>query len=213
VTDRASSARAERARRLWDRRAADYDARISGTERRWFRDTRSWLCRHARGDTLEVAIGTGLNLPHYPPDVRLTGLDASTGMTAVAARRARDLGRPLELHQGDAGALPFPDARFDTVVCTFALCGVPDVPAAVSELVRVVRPGGGVLIADHVASTFPPLRLLQAVTDLVTVPWHGEHFGRRPLAVLRAADVVVDREERFALGTVERVVAHRTPAG
>ncbi len=88
-------------------------------------DSRSWVCGQARGDTLEVAVGTGLNLPFYPAGVELTGIDFSPAMLGVAQTRARQLGRTVDLRQADAHALPFPDALFDTVVCTFALCAIP----------------------------------------------------------------------------------------
>ncbi|MGH3847173.1 MAG: class I SAM-dependent methyltransferase, partial [Pseudonocardiaceae bacterium] len=91
-----------------------------------FRDTRSWICQQVSGEVLEVAVGTGLNLAHYPPDVRLTGIDLSQEMLAIARRRADDLDRHVELRVGDAEALDMPSATFDTVVCTFSLCAIPD---------------------------------------------------------------------------------------
>jgi ubiquinone/menaquinone biosynthesis C-methylase UbiE len=149
------SARDQRLVRYWDREAGRYDRAMSFVEHRIFRDTRPWLCGQAVGDTLEVAIGTGLNLPHYPTDIRLTGVEWSEGMLAQARRRAAALGRVVDLGSGDARALRFADASFDTVVCTFALCGIPDDRAALAEMVRVLRPGGRLLLADHVGSTVP----------------------------------------------------------
>jgi SAM-dependent methyltransferase len=201
--------RRERWRRRWDREAATYDRRLAGVERRFFGDTRPWLCGNARGSTLEVAIGTGLNLAHYPPDVRLTGLEWSPAMGAVAVRRAAELRRSLDLHQGDAVALPFDDAWFDTVVCTFALCCIPDVEGAVAEMVRVVRPGGRLLLADHVVSTAWPVRAVQRMVDVVSVPLQGEHYRRRPLLTLQRHDVVIECHERLTLGMLERVVARK----
>jgi SAM-dependent methyltransferase len=204
--------RQERWRRRWDREAATYDRRIAGVERRFFGDTRPWLCGQAQGRTLEVAIGTGLNLPHYPPDVLLTGIEWSRAMGAVAARRAADLGRSLDLHRGDAVALPFADGSFDTVACTFALCCIPDDERAVAELVRVVRPGGLLLLADHVVSTAWPVRALQRLVDVVSVPLQGEHYRRRPLLTLRRHDLVIERHERLTLGMLERLVARKREA-
>lgn len=180
-------------------------------ERRFFGDTRRWLCRCAEGDVLEVAIGTGLNLDHYPAGIRLTGVDLSRGMLDQARRRADDSGRAVDLSVGDAQRLAFPDASFDTVVCTFSLCAVPDVGAAFSELDRVLKPGGLLLLADHVVSTSRPVRVAQRLLELVTVPLAGEHFRRRPVELVRAAGFELQRHERFKLGLVERVVA-RKPA-
>lgn len=203
--------RQRRLRDYWDRQAASYDRRMGATERRFFADTRAWVCGQARDRTLEVAVGTGLNLPHYPAAVDLTGLELSPGMLDVAARRAAQLGRTVDLRQGDATALPFDGAAFDTVVCTFALCSIDDEPGALREMLRVLRPGGLLLLADHVTSSVPPVRALQALVDLVTVPLYGEHFGRRPLRTVRALGLTVERHERRKLGIIECLAA-RKPA-
>lgn len=197
---------------MWDRHADSYDRQITAVERRYFGDTRAWLCGQASGDTLEVALGTGLNFPHYPPGVRLTGVEWSDEMLAVARRRAADLGLDAELSQGDAQDLALPDGRFDTVVCTFALCGIPDERAALAEMARVLRPGGLLLLADHVASSVWPVRALQAGIDLFTVPLFGEHYGRRPLRRVRSMGFTVERHERFNLGIIERLAARRPSA-
>src|SRR2546429_1430137 len=128
------SHRVERLRRRWDRQAGSYDRSMTGADRYFFGDTRQWLCAQAVGAVLEVAIGTGLNLPHYPHDVRLTGVESSPGMLAIARRRAADLGREVDLREGDAQALDFPDGSFDTVVCSFSLCAIPDDRRALSEM-------------------------------------------------------------------------------
>lgn len=203
------SARDGRLRRVWDRQADSYDRKMAFAERRFFADTRPWLCGQAVGETLEVAIGTGLNLAHYPPDVRLTGVEWSGAMLTVARRRAAGLGRPVELGQGDARALDFPDGRFDTVLCTFALCGIPDPGTALAEMARVLKPGGRLLLADHIGSSNWPVRALQALVDAVTVPLYGEHYRRRPLRQVRAMGFTLDRHERFGLGIIERLAARK----
>jgi ubiquinone/menaquinone biosynthesis C-methylase UbiE len=117
----------ERLRGLWDRYAPRYDRDIGLFERLQFGGGREWVCARAEGDVLEVAVGTGLNLPHYPDTVRLTGVDFSPAMLDQARRRAAGLGRDVVLIEADAQALPFPDASFDTVVCTLGLV-VPQGP-------------------------------------------------------------------------------------
>jgi ubiquinone/menaquinone biosynthesis C-methylase UbiE len=109
-------------------------------ERILFGDSRDWACSQASGDVLEVAVGTGLNFDAYPHDVRLTGIDTSEQMLAIASNRARELGREVELRKGDAHVLPFADATFDTVVCTFGLCAIPDIDAALDEMTRCSGP-------------------------------------------------------------------------
>jgi len=201
----ATTAESAKLRRYWDKHAPRYDQQMQFFERRLFGDTRAWVCSQASGDTLEVAIGTGLNLGFYPDDVRLVGVDFSPAML----QRARELGRTVELREGDAHALEFPDASFDTVVCTFSLCGIPDERQAIAEMWRVLRPGGLLLLGDHIVSSAWPVRAAQGLLELVTVPLGGEHFRRRPLQRVRAQGFQIQRQERFKLGIVERLAARK----
>ena len=203
-------ARSERLRKQWDSQAATYDQRLAPLERRYLAASRAWVCRRAVGDTLELAVGTGLNFPHYRDDVTLTGVDWSEQMVATAERRAGRLLRPVTLAKADVTDLPFADSRFDTVVSTFALCCVPDEQAALAEAIRVLRPGGRLLLADHVVAGNVLLRGLQHVVELVSVPWQGEHYTRRPLVTARRLGVEVVDSERLTHGMIERVDA-RTP--
>jgi ubiquinone/menaquinone biosynthesis C-methylase UbiE len=139
--------------------------------------------------------------------VTLTGLDLSAGMLAIARDRADRLGRPVTLRQGSAHDLPFADAAFDTVLCTFGLCAIPDPAAAVGEMVRVLRPGGRLVLVDHVTSSSRVVRGLQWLVELASVPLAGEHFRRRPLKLVEALGLPVEQRERFKLGLVERLVA------
>ena len=201
----------DRWRRYWDKESRSYDRQIRLFERYLCPDTRAWVCAQAAGRTLEIAVGTGLNLPFYPAEAELTGIDFSPGMLAVARHRAGHLGRAVDLREADALALPFPDASFDTVVCTFALCAVPDDRRAVAEMNRVLRPGGLLLLADHIAGAAWPVRAIQRAAEVVTVPLQGEHFLRRPLRHVRAEGLHITRRERFRLGLIERLAA-RKPA-
>lgn len=201
----------EKQRRVWDRQARGYDRQIKFVERRFLRDTRAWIGGQAVGRTLEVAIGTGLNLPYYPREVSLTGVELSPKMLEIARQRATDLGRDVDLRLGTAHHLDFPDATFDTVVCTLSLCAIPDDRRAVAEMVRVLRPGGLLLLADHVVGATRPVRAVQRLLELVTVPTAGEHFRRRPIRHVQAAGLRIEQHQRFARGVVERLAA-RKPA-
>lgn len=201
--------RSERWHRYWDKNAPNYDRQMGFFERVLFGDSRHWACSQARGDVLEVAVGTGLNLEKYPHDARLTGIDLSDEMLAIARNRAAELGREVALRAGDAHALPFDDAAFDTVVCTFGLCAIPDIDAALDEMTRVLRAGGRLVLVDHVASSSRLVRVIQAVLEILTVPIGGEHFLRRPLLKVQQRPFVLERTERFKRGIVERVVARK----
>lgn len=196
-------------RRKWDTYATRYDRDIGFFERVQFGGGREWVCSQATGDVLEVAVGTGRNLPFYPPDVRLTGIDFSPGMLSVAADRAASLRRDIDLREADAQALPFADASFDTVVCTLGLCGIPDEHRAIAEMHRVLRPGGLLLLLDHIGSHHKPIWAVQWLMERLTVRLMGDYQTRRPLPLVEAAGFVVERRERLKLGTVERLVARK----
>jgi ubiquinone/menaquinone biosynthesis C-methylase UbiE len=204
------SRRTARWQRYWDDHAGSYDPMMARWDRRLFAGSREWACSRAAGEVLEVAVGTGLNLPHYPADATLTGIDLSDGMLDIARRRAADLGRAVTLRQGDAQALPFDDASFDTAVCTLGLCAIPDAEAALGEMVRVLRPGGLLVLADHVAGSAWPVRAGQWLLERVSIPLAGEHFRRRPYLSVVARGLDVTDHERFRLGLVERLAARTT---
>jgi len=195
-----------RAQRVWDAMAPGYDRDIAFFERIQFGGGREWVCSRATGRVLDVAIGTGLNLPFYPTDISLTGVDLSPAMLAIARQRAADLGREVELHEGNAEALPFADASFDTVVCTLSLCTIPDHAKAIAEMHRVLRPGGKLLLLDHIGSRWWPVWAVLKLLELFTAR-NGEYMTRRPLPMLGPAGFTVTESQQLKLGTVERVAA------
>jgi ubiquinone/menaquinone biosynthesis C-methylase UbiE len=170
-------------------------------------DSRRWVASRAVGKTLEVGVGAWPSLSFYPADVVLVGLDCRSGAVAKANRVVRRSGRSATAVQGDAMALSHSDASFDTVVFSFSLCGVPDVGGALLEALRVLRPGGSLLMADHVVSTSRPLRIVQRVAETLTAPIVGEHFTRRPSLVARELDIAIVTIERLGRGAIERLHA------
>ena len=207
-----TTATTERTRQHYERDATKYDGRIKFFERLLFGGGREWVCRQAEGEVLEIALGTGRNLPFYPDGVRLTGIELSPAMLEIAARRAADVGREADLQVGDAQSLGFPAARFDTVVCTLSLCTIPDDRAAVAEAKRVLRPGGRFLLLEHVRSAVLPIRAGQRMLEPLFVRFQCDHLLREPLEHLEAEGFEIERLERSKLGIVERVAA-RKPGG
>lgn len=203
----------EQVRRYYEQAAHDYDVRVDFAERFMFGNGRAWVCERARGDVLELAIGTGRNLPYYPPAVRLTGIDLTPQMLAVARQRAHDLGRKVDLRVGNAEALDFPGSSFDTVVVTLGLCTIPDPRAAVGEARRVLRPGGRLLLWEHVRSPLLPVRLVQMLLNPICVRCHADHLLREPLDYLQAEGFTVEEFERHKLGVVEQVAARKPLEG
>lgn len=201
--------RTERVRRYWDRTATRYDERVARVEERYLVPSRRWVCERAVGEVLEVAVGSGLNLPHYPPEAKLIGVDLSEGMLQLARRRAATARCEVELLRTDGSRLPFGDESFDAVVCTFSLCGFPDPRAGVEEMVRVLRPGGSLLFADHVGSTNPFIRLGQWALQAITIPTEGEHWTRRPKRHVKALGLPIVETGRLHHGIIERLHASR----
>jgi ubiquinone/menaquinone biosynthesis C-methylase UbiE len=199
----------ERVQRLWDRAAPRFDKTMGFFERILFEGGREWVCSQAKGDTLEIAVGTGRNFPYYSSDVRLTGVEISEAMLERARDRARDIGLNIDLRLGDAQALEFGDDAFDTVVCTFSLCSIPDDRAAVAEARRVLRPGGRFLSIEHVRSPSRPVRMGQRLLDPLTVRFEGDHLLREPLDHLEPQGLRVQHVERSKWGIVERVAAQK----
>ena len=196
-------------RRYYDDSAARYDRQIALFERVLFGGGRAWVCAQAEGDVLEIAAGTGRNLEHYPPGVRLTAIELSPAMVDVARRRAAEVGREVDLRVGDAQALDLPDESFDVVVSTLSLCTIPDERAAVAEVRRVLRPGGRFLALEHVRSPLAAVRAVQRLLDPLAVRFGHDHLLREPLDHLRAEGFELERVERSKLGIVERLAARR----
>jgi ubiquinone/menaquinone biosynthesis C-methylase UbiE len=199
----------QRVRAIQDRTAPRYDRQIALFEKALFAGGREWACAKASGDVLEIAVGTGRNLQHYAPGTRLTGIELSNEMLAIARRRAEALETEIDLRQGDAQALEFADASFDTVVITLALCTIPDDRAAVREAGRVLRPGGRLVLVEHVRSPVRPVRIVQRLLDRPSVRFAGDHLVRDPLDYLASEGFEVESAERLKWGIVERVVARK----
>src|SRR5438552_304042 len=135
------AAETQRVRAVQDKHAGGYDREIAFFERILFGDGRAWVCSQAQGRVLELAAGTARNLPFYPTDIELTGIELSPEMLAIGRERAQKLAHTADLRLGDAQALGFPDDSFDTVTCTLGFCTIPDTTSAAREAYRVLRPG------------------------------------------------------------------------
>jgi SAM-dependent methyltransferase len=189
----------ERVRQVMDKEAPRYDRQMNFFDRVLFTGGREWVCSKVEGNVLEIAVGSGRNLPIYPE------------MLKLAKQRAAELGSGADLRLGDAQALEFPDGSFDTVVCTLALCTIPDPQAAVNEAYRVLRPGGGFRAIEHVRSPVRVVGAVQRLLDPLSVRFAADHLVREPLEYLRQAGFEITELERSKWGIVERVVARKPP--
>ncbi|MEX2973020.1 class I SAM-dependent methyltransferase [Streptomyces sp. C184] len=201
-----------RLRKLWQEYAPRYDRDAARLERMLLDDGRAWVAGQAKGEVLEVAIGSGLNLEFYPAGISLTGFDLSRPMLDLARDRAAALGLEVDLREGEAHELPFSDDSFDTVVCTLGLCSVPDERPVIAEMYRVLRPGGQLLLLDHVGSHHKLVFFWQRLLEKNMLKQCGDYQTRRPLPLVEQAGFVIEYQKRFKLGVVERVAARKPDA-
>jgi ubiquinone/menaquinone biosynthesis C-methylase UbiE len=199
----------EHHRKYWNDFAPRYDKKVRFFEKLLFSNDRPWACSQAEGDTLEIAIGTGRNISFYPPSVRLTGIDLSAGMLEIARQRSRELGRGVELRIGDAQSLAFSEGRFHTVVCTFSMCCIPDICKAVAEMKRVLRPGGKLVLVDHVRSDVPFILTIERLMEPNWVRSPSGTWLRRPFEHVEAEGFDIELHQRLTWGLCERVVARK----
>ena len=149
----------------------------------------AWI-PHARGDVLEIGIGSGLNLPYYSPDVqRVYGVDPSLELQRMARKRAAAGRLPVEfLAQSAEQPLPLPNASIDTVVVTWTLCSIPDVSPALQQMHRVLKPSGRLIFLEHGRATDPRVVAWQ---DRLTPLWKrftgGCHLNRKVDELIAAA--------------------------
>jgi ubiquinone/menaquinone biosynthesis C-methylase UbiE len=127
-----------------------------------FTHLRKSVLAEAKGEILEIGFGTGLNLGHYPEQVRaLAAVDPGTAMTRIAQARIEKSRIDVDLQSQSAESLPFDSGRFDCVVCTWTLCSIPDVQSALGEVLRVLKPGGRYFFIEHGLSDEPSVQRWQ----------------------------------------------------
>ena len=165
------------------------------------------LLDRARGEVLEVAIGTGRSLSHYPAGCRLAGVDLSRGMLGEAREKAAGEGRPVALTQADAERLPFGDDAFDTVVDSLTVCTYPDPVGALREMARVCRPEGRILLFEHGRSERGWLASLQERFAEGHYRRSGCRWDREPRELVEAAGLQVRRAERTFFGIFHLIEA------
>lgn len=195
--------------RTYDRIAPVYDLLDGIYERSWKWRLRAELFGHASGRILDAGVGTGCNMPFYPKDAEVVGIDMSEKMLAKAEARAQALGRPVTLRRMNLLSLDFPDASFDTVAVTFVLLCLPDElqEPALRELRRVTKPEGRILILDYHLSQRPGVRLWMRCLS----PWLKWAFAARfdtstERYVQSAGLELVDRTEFMGNGVARLIL-------
>jgi len=143
------------------------------------------------GKILEVGVGTGLNLPLYPPGSDVTGIDFSPLMLKRAVALASEKGLKVRLMEMDAQNMDFPDHSFDTVVATCVFCTVPDPVRGLKEIKRVLRPGGRAVLLEHVRSERPVLGRIMDILNPLTLALIGDNINRDTVAGVKKAGLMI----------------------
>jgi ubiquinone/menaquinone biosynthesis C-methylase UbiE len=201
----------ERTRRAYDRSALWYDIQEWLPEKLAFRSWRKRLWSLVPGgEVLEVGVGTGRNFQYHEERMHVTAIDLSPKMLRRAEARAKRDGIPVSLLTMDAQALDFPDSQFDAAVATFVFCSVPDPVLGLSEVWRVLKPGGRIYLLEHVLSHKPVLGWLMRHTNGFWRALSGANIARETVANVEAAGFDIVSVEDLRLDVVKLIVAEKT---
>jgi len=185
-------------RKRYDRVASFYDLFETPMERFRFSSWRAKVRNRIVGSlVLEAGVGTGKNLPHYPPGAKVTAVDLSPRMLKHAQRRASTLGLEVEFAEMDVQHLGYADHVFDTVFATFVFCSVPDPVQGLKELRRVCKPTGRLLLLEHMRPGHPLLGMLFNVLNPIVVRMMGANINRRTIGNIRKAGWRIQVEEQL----------------
>jgi ubiquinone/menaquinone biosynthesis C-methylase UbiE len=177
-----------------------YVKQADAAESRGLADQRRRMLAGLTGEIIEIGAGNGLNFAQYPQSVTMVhAFEPEPYLRALAMAAAENAAVPVSVRDAVAEDLPLADASVDAAVSSLVLCSVKDLPGAIAELYRVVRPGGELRFNEHVASQHPLRRAVQRTADATIWPTisGGCHLARDTCAALEDRGFRIERVERF----------------
>jgi ubiquinone/menaquinone biosynthesis C-methylase UbiE len=201
----------EAARKRYNRIAPFYDFMEGLVERSRYSQWRELLWSKVEGNKiLEVGVGTGKNFPYYPPHTEITAIDFSEKMFSRATMRSEKQKVKVDLKQMDVQNLEFTDNTFDTVVATFVFCSVPDPVKGLIEIERVCKPGGKVLLLEHVLSANRLLGVLMNLLNPLVVRTMGPNINRKTVDNVANSGLKVESVTDLVAGIFKLIEARKT---
>jgi phosphatidylethanolamine/phosphatidyl-N-methylethanolamine N-methyltransferase len=198
----------DKTRKRYDRLAFCYDYFEAPMEKIGFAAWRPRILNRIHGSRiLEVGVGTGKNLPYFPPGLTVDAIDISPRMLERARKRATASNLSITFQEMDVQELSFPDRVFDTIFATFVFCSVPDPVIGLRELKRVCKPGGRLLLLEHMRPGNPALGFLFDRLNPMVVRMMGANINRRTLDNIRNAGWRINSEERLLSDIVRLIEA------
>ena len=194
-------------RKRYDRIAPYFEMMEAMMEGLFFKSWRKNIWSRVEGHhILEVGVGTGKNFEYYPPGTRVTAIDFSPAMLKQASQKKAQKAVKVDLDLMDIQSLAFADSSFDTVIASFVFCSVPQPLKGLKELHRVCKPGGQVLLLEHVISTKPFLAKVMNFFNPIILILVGANINRNTLRNIKAAGfawVIVDQQSSHMIKLVE----------
>ena len=157
------------------------------------------------GRVLEVGVGTGKNIPYYPDDCEMVGIDISSKMLSHAKKRAAGK-KNISLLVMDAEHMGFVDDCFDYVITTFVLCSIPDPVSALTEMKRVCKSEGTIINLEHMRSSNRAIAFVEDLFNPITTSITGVNINRETVENIRKAGLEIIEERKLAMKDVFRLI-------
>jgi len=189
-------------KKRYDRISALFDVMDHMIRPSWRDD----LLGNVQGTILEVGVGTGANLPYYPSNVHVTGIDFSTKMLAKAYAKMDKVKAEVVLREMDAQQMDFPDNTFDVVVSTCVFCSVPDPVKGFQEVRRVVKPEGKIVMLEHMQSDNIVAGKILDMINPLTVRIVGANVNRKTIENIEKAGLKIEQQDYLMTSIMRKLI-------